>query len=279
LTHYSDVLRVDGHEVESLHASNCHSLQGKSAHVDEAIPFHGVLQGKFGKGASRKDSDIHCVESLKGGSLDSYKGFLRLPDRWPSAGALAIDLELGIGYGRAAEEDLSWSIGYGLDEIGGVGELCSEYTLALIVISKVHINGVPGEMGDLDAAGSILQRISGITLQTGWSGSLSFATFGISHADASRHVEIRSTLGAVSIGIDGTLWVSELALSIGIEEVDAVTGHTGARGVKLPAVSIGILASSILIETIPLDTGLTLGLFDVVVETVGVLRHAELTLT
>lgn len=134
-------------------------------------------------------------------------------------------------------------------------------------------------MGDLDTAGTILERISSITLQTKRRRFLFLAAFGISHADSSRDVEIRGAMCAISVSIYCTLWVSELALSIGIEEVDAITGHTSASRIELPAVSVCILAFSILIETISLDTGLALGLFDVVVKTVGVLNHAELGLT
>lgn len=104
---------------------------------------------------------------------------------------------------------------------------------------------------------------------------MSFAAFEIGHAYTSRDKVVRIALSAVAIGVNCALWVSELALSVRIEEVDAVAVHANARGVELPAIGISILANSVLIEAISLNASLAFGLLDVVVETVGVLGNAE----
>lgn len=83
-------------------------------------------------------------------------------------------------------------------------------------------------MGYLGPASALLKDEPLIALTAEMGGLLYSAILEVCHAEASRDIVVGATLGAVAIGVDEALAVSELALSEGIEEVYSIAVHADA---------------------------------------------------
>jgi len=64
-------------------------------------------------------------------------------------------------------------------------------------------------------------------------------------------------MGAETIRIDQTLWISQLTLTVVVEEVKSVTVDAYTSIIEHVAVGVRILASTVVINVVPFDTFLT----------------------
>ena len=118
-----------------------------------------------------------------------------------------------------------------MDEVGSASELGSKgsfgktCSLCSIILVEVHHNVVPTKLGDLHLANSINEIVSAITGQALVVTLLVFAALEVGEACSLVDEVVGRALRAEAVGVDPALWVSQLAFSVRIEEVNPIAVH------------------------------------------------------
>lgn len=105
---------------------------------------------------------------------------------------------------------------------------------------------------------------------------MDFAAFEIGKANSVVAEIVWCAFRAKTIGVDFALRVSDLAFTVGIEEIKSVAVHADTIFIKLPAMFVSILATSISIEFVPFFAFLAGSLLSVIVKTVWILNEAKI---